>query len=412
MRAEIVSVGTELLLGQIVDTNAPMMGQMLAELGVQHTHRQTVGDNLERLVDALRLALSRSDMVITIGGLGPTMDDITRDGVAGALGVELVTNDRLQIHLQEIFASRRLSWVESQNRQAMVPTCGEPIDNPHGTAPGLVCRKDGKLVFCLPGPKNEFVPMARGPVREEILRLAGTRVFHSRVVRVCGIGEAKVEDLLKDMMSSENPTVAPYAKLAEVHLRVTSSAESIHAAEAKIAPVVSEIQNRLGWHAYGFDEDSLEKVVLDRMRGKYSLAVAESCSGGGLGARITGVPGSSDVFAGGWITYSNEFKTQELGVDRAVLETHGAVSEECARAMAERARSQSGADFALSITGIAGPGGGSEDKPVGLVYIGLAGPTGTTVEEHRFRGGRDAVQGRSVQNALVLLLRTLVKGDQ
>jgi len=410
MKAEIVSVGTELLLGQIADTDAQHLGQLLPQLGIAHTNRQTVGDNLQRLADALRLALSRSDIVFTIGGLGPTQDDLTREGIAAALGDVLVKDDDLEANLHRIFRERRFAWVESQLRQAMRPTCSVPIANPNGTAPGLICEKDGKVVIALPGPRGEFVPMADGPVRDYLARLATGGVIVSRLLRTCGIGEGIVEDKIKDLLSSENPTIAPYAKIGEVHLRITSHAPSREEAESLIDPMEAEVRARLGAAVYGLDDVALEEVVLRQLRALGStLAVAESCTGGGLGARITSVAGASDVFVGGIVSYANEVKEGILGVDSALFAESGpgAVSDECARQMAERVRDKFGATFGVSITGIAGPSGGSEQKPVGTVYVAVAAPDGVHSEHYRFRASREGVRERSVQSALVLLRAAL-----
>lgn len=399
--AEIVSVGTELLLGQTVDTNANALAQMLAELGIGCRHRQTVGDNLDRLTESLKTALSRADIVITIGGLGPTQDDLTRDGIAAALGEAMIVDEGVAERLRRLFAQRNLPWVESQIRQAMRPPSGLPIENLNGTAPGLICRKEGKTVIAMPGPPSEFLPMMRGPVRDALLELGGGGVIHSRTVRISGMGESIVEDKLRDLMDSDSPTVAPYAKTAEVHIRVTARAGSVEKANAVIEPVLSEIRSRLGRVIYGEDETTLEEAVLTLLREQGStLAVSESCTGGLLGARLTSIAGSSDVFMGGAITYTNEMKVLLLGVESDTLERHGAVSPETAEEMARGAKERFGSDYAISITGIAGPGGGSDEKPVGLVYIGVAGPQEVRVHERRFRGLRESIRTRSTQAAL------------
>lgn len=411
MRAEIVSVGTELLLGQIADTNAQHLGQLLPQLGIEHTNRQTVGDNLGRLEEALRLALSRADVVFTIGGLGPTEDDLTREGIARALDDELVRDPSIEATLKEIFERRQANWVDSQLRQADRPSCARPIPNPNGTAPGLICEKGGKVVIALPGPKGEFVPMAEGPVRDYLARLATGGVIASRLLRVCGIGEAALEQSIRHLLTSTNPTVAPYAKVGEVHLRLTASAPTREEALRLIEPVEHEIRAIVGQAAYGIDDQTLESVVIDLLRSKgLKLAVAESCTGGGLGARITSVPGSSDVFVGGFLTYSNETKMRLLGVSAELFEEGGpgAVSEDCASEMAVGAALALGADCAVSITGIAGPDGGSEEKPVGTVYIGVARTGWVSSEHHLFRGDRAAVRERSVQWALIRLREALL----
>jgi nicotinamide-nucleotide amidase len=411
MTAEIVAVGTELLLGDIVDTNSAELGRVLAEFGVTHLHRQTVGDNWKRLAEALKAALSRSDIVFTIGGLGPTQDDVTRDGIAAALRDQLIHDPTIEDGIRAKLESRRVPWVESQARQAMRPASAETLDNPNGTAPGLICRKDGKVVVALPGPRLEFVPMLRGPV-SEYLRSVSDGVIHSRTVKIVGMGESIVEHKLADLMRGEDPTVAPYAKTGEVHVRVTSRAASKEEAEEKVAPVVEQIKSRLGEVVYGYDDDTLESAVLAALRARSeTLAVAESCSGGGLGERITSVPGSSDVFLGGVISYSNALKVSMLGVSERTIAEHGAVSEQCAREMAEGVVKKTGADWGVSVTGVAGPDGGTVEKPVGLVYTAVSGPNGTTVDRNVFPGNREAVRERSEKWALLQLRRKVYEGS-
>jgi len=411
MKAEIVSVGTEILLGQIVDTNAAILGDLFAELGISHTHRQCVGDNLDRLTEALKLALSRSDVVITIGGLGPTLDDLTRDGIAAALDDVLVPDEGVKEGLRKLFADRRIPWTAAQDRQAMRPSCATPIDNPMGTAPGLICRKGGKMVIAMPGPKFEFGPMAKGPVRAALMEAGGGgSVIHSLVVRIAGMGESMVErELGEAIMNSEQPTVAPYAKMAEVHLRVTAKAPTVEEAEVIIDPMVQLIHERLGDVVYGYDEVNLEEAVIKELvrQGK-TVGTVESCTGGTLCGRLTSVPGSSAAVVGGLITYTEAQKQALAGVSASVLEEFGVYSEECARAMALGGQERLGVDYCLSVTGIAGPDGGTPEKPVGLLYIGLAGPNGVTVTEIRSRGDRDTIRFRATQNALVLLRKELM----
>lgn len=408
MTAEIISVGTELLLGDIVDTNAQALGKAFARHGIGHRHRQTVGDNLDRLADALRLALSRCDLVVTIGGLGPTEDDLTRDGIALALEDELVMDQEIGDRLQAAFRARNLPWLDSQLRQAMRPSCGEAIANPNGTAPGLVCRKNGKTVVAMPGPRNEFLPMLDGPVAGILAELGGGSLILSRTLRASGIGESMLEERLRPLMKSENPTLAPYAKTGEVHLRLTVQAGSSEAAKAMLDEAEAQVRSELGSLIYGVGDETLALAVIRELteRGK-TLAVAESCTGGGLGAFLTSVPGSSSAFLGGVISYANEAKTALLGVSPATLSEHGAVSEQCACEMAEGARQRLGSDFALSITGVAGPDGGTSEKPVGLVYIGLASAAGVKAVKNQFVGGREAVRERSRMAALTLLRREL-----
>lgn len=411
MKAEIVSVGTELLLGQIVDSNAAILGELFAECGVEHSHRQTVGDNLPRLESALRLALSRSDLVVTIGGLGPTEDDLTRDGIAAALGVPLEEDPALIHRLQEIFAQRNLPWVDSLRRQAMRPPDSEVIDNPNGTAVGLICRAGDRFIVALPGPRSELLPMVRGRVRELLATLGGGQTIVSRILRVAGIGESAVEAALGGLMQGTNPTVAPYAKTAEVHLRLTAKAGSAEAAHALIDPLAAEVRKRLGRAVYGEGETTLEHAMVDELRAAgLTLGTAESLTGGLLAQRLTSVPGVSDCFAGGFVTYAPEAKVRLLGVRQETIAELGTVSSACAMEMAQGARERLGCDVAISLTGEAGPEP-AEDKPVGLVFIGLANGSEVIVHEHRFRGSRDDIRLRATQWALVHLRDLGLEGE-
>jgi nicotinamide-nucleotide amidase len=411
MTCEIISVGTELLLGQIVDTNAAFLSRELAAIGVPLFWRVTVGDNRERLTHALRQALERADVVITIGGLGPTEDDLTREAIADALGEPLVFDAELGEHLRQLFAARGREATPSQLRQAYRPASAVPLPNPYGTAPGLKIEREGKWLFALPGPPNEFIPMVREQVIPVLQEHSGGRVIRSRVLRLCGIGEADVEARVQDLVRRSNPTLAPLAHLGEVHLRITANASSPEEAEQVIAQMERAVRERLGDYIYGTDETTLEQVVVSLLREHgQTLATAESCTGGLVSHRITEVPGSSEVFVGGVVAYSNMVKEQELGVPHAILEQHGAVSEPTARAMAEGVRQQLGSYWGIGITGIAGPTGGTPEKPVGLVYIALSDPTGTLVERQLFLGDRHTVKWRASQVALTLLRKGILKG--
>lgn len=410
MTAEIVSVGTELLLGDIVDTNAAELGRALARRGIGHTHRQTVGDNLPRLAEALRLALSRSDLVFTIGGLGPTEDDMTRDGIAEALGVGMEQDAGVLEHLKALLERRGIRWAENQGRQALKPEGAEVVPNPNGTAPGLVCRKGGKVVAAMPGPRNEFVPMLEGPIDALLAELGDGMTIHSRTVKFAGIGESLIEERCRDLMQGGNPTLAPYAKTGEVHLRITARAKSKEEAARLIEPVEQELRSRLGRFVYGVDDATLASSVVQMLRENgQTLAVAESCTGGALGKFLTDAAGSSDAFVGGAIVYSNALKTSLAGVDPGLLEAKGAVSQEVAESLAEGIRKACGADWGIGITGVAGPGGGTPDKPVGLVYVAAAGPSGVRCLKNDFLGRRDAVRERAVMASLVLLRSELLK---
>lgn len=403
MVAEIISVGTELLLGQTVDTNAAFLSRTLAALGIDLYRRETVGDNEERLVQALREAKARADLILTVGGLGPTQDDLTREAVARAFEEDLVLDPAAAEHVRAIFARRGLLMPESNLRQAMIFRSGRTIPNPLGTAPGAILEKEGKLVVCLPGPPRELVPMVENAVVPLLTeRLGGARaVVHSRVLRAIGIGESAMEERVKDLLASTNPTIAPLAHLGEASLRLTARARSREEALRLIEPLEREVRARLGAHIYGVDEETLEQVVVGllKRRGE-TLAVAESCTGGLLGGRITSVAGSSEVFLGGIISYSNEAKVSLLGVSADLLATDGAVSGPVAEAMARGARERLRADLGVAITGIAGPGGGTAEKPVGLVYLGLADRGGAQSERHLLIGSRADIRARSVLLAL------------
>lgn len=412
MTAEIISFGTELLLGQIVDTDAAYLAQKLSQLGISVYNRATVGDNLERATAALTLALSRSDMVFCIGGLGPTGDDLTRTVISAAFDAPLVRDPALVAHLTEWFEKRGYTTSDAIFLQADVPTGGTPIPNPNGTAPGLWVEKNGKTVVALPGPPNEFVPMVDTELFPRLRGLGGgvgVSVIRSRTLRIVGMGESVAEEKTKDLMAAANPSVAPYAKPAEVHLRVTAKAASAEDAEALIAPVAEEIKARLGSVVYGEDDQTLEEVVVRLLeaQGK-TVATAESCTGGWLAQRITAISGSSSVFHTGVVTYANEAKIGLLHIPRALLGAVGAVSPEVARAMAERVRELAQSDYGIGITGIAGPGGGSDEKPVGLVYIAVAGPDGTQLTQNIFPGQRADVRWRATQTALDMLRRQLI----
>lgn len=410
MNAEVVSVGTELLLGQIVDTNAALIGRMLAEVGIGSLHRQTIGDNLDRVAEAISNAIARAEVVITIGGLGPTEDDLTRDAVALALGDALILDPQLEEHLRTTFAKRKFPWLDVQLRQAMRPSCARPLPNPNGTAPGLICEKGGKVVICLPGPPAELGPMVDNYVKPYLAEVSGGGVILSRVIRIIGLGESIVESKVKDLLASRNPTIAPLAHTGEVHLRLTARASNAEQADKLIAPLLAKVQERLGSAIYGYDTLTLEAACLDLLRQKSAtIAVAESCTGGMLGARLTSVAGSSDAVIGGAITYANSMKVKLVGVSEETLVQHGAVSAECAKEMAIGARELCPADYALSVTGIAGPGGGSIDKPVGLVYIGVTGPGSTEAFEYTFIGNRTMIRERSVQAALFRLRELLIR---
>lgn len=419
MITELVFVGTELLLGEILNTNAQYMSQKLALVGADVYYQTTVGDNPERLAGVLSQALSRADVVITCGGLGPTMDDITRDMAAHVTGRPLEVDAAILAQLESWFQGRGFQMAPNNARQALVPQGATVLHNDRGTAPGLIVPAEGgKSIVLLPGPPNEFMPMFDNQVIPYLTGLMGGKplTLVSRTLRFIDIGESSMEDSLRDLIEGQqDPNLAPYAKLGECHLRLSSKAVDVQSGMARIAPVEAEIRRRLGQYIYGIDNEALEEAVGSLLRAKgLWLTVAESCTGGLLAKRITDVSGSSDYFGTGYVTYSNDAKMKLLGVSAQVLQSHGAVSEETVRAMAEGALASSGAAIAVAVSGVAGPGGGSEEKPVGTVCFGLAGrpeaglPGGTYARTAKFWGSRRDVRERSATAALAMLRRYLV----
>ena len=408
MTAELVSVGTEILLGQIVNTNAAWLAVRLAEMGINLYRQQTVGDNLKRLADAVGESLSRARIVIITGGLGPTDDDLTREGVALALGLPLIEDAEQLAWLKQRFGGRMPS---NNLKQALKPAGAIILPNPHGTACGYALEHDGSWLFMLPGPPWEMEAMWNSSV-EGILRksLALTTQLFSHTLHFIGIGESALEmELLDIMRQQSDPSLALYAKTGEIELRLTTRAESRAEAEARFAPLKAEISSRVGQHIYGYDDETLFEVVDRLMIAKgLTLAVAESCSGGLLSSSLTDIPGSSAFFLGGWLTYSNDMKINELGVPEELIERYGAVSARCVQAMAEGARLHSEADWAIAISGVAGPGGGSKEKPVGLIYHALATAAGTRIFRNTYSSDRVRNKARAAKQAAYLLWLTLM----
>jgi nicotinamide-nucleotide amidase len=413
MTAEILIIGTEILLGQIVDTNSAFIAEQLAAAGIDLYFKTVVGDNEGRIESALRQALERADIVIAAGGLGPTEDDLTRSVFARVLGRHLVLNEEILEKIRQRFASRGLIMTANNEKQALVPQNAIILENPRGTAPGLFMRtgaKGEKAVVAMPGVPSEMKPMLMQQVIPMLRERAGkASIIKSRVIKACGIGESRVDDLIGDLFrNSRNPSIALLAYPSEVHIRVTAKAESAEAAEAMISGIEGKIRERVGEWIYGRDQQSMEEIIgfLLHLNHK-TLAVAESCTGGLLCNRITNVPGSSQYFERGIISYSNLAKQQLLGVPPQMLDRYGAVSPQVAEAMAMGVRQRSGTDLGLSVTGIAGPEGGTPEKPVGLVYLALAWEGGVASKEYRFFEDRSANKRRSTLMALDLVRRHL-----
>ena len=411
MTVELISVGTELLLGNIVNTNAAYLSEKCADLGLSCFYQSVVGDNEERLSGVLKTALERSDIVILSGGLGPTEDDLTKEVSAKVMGRELSMHEPSKKRIEEYFSSRNLELTENNWKQAMVPEGAIVLDNENGTAPGVIMEGEGKKVILLPGPPNEMIPMFEKQIMP-YLSGSDLGMIYSQTVKICGVGESKAETMIKDMIDSQtNPTIATYAKNCEVHLRVTAKAKDEKEAKKLVKPVVKELKNRFGPYLYTTNADiTLEKAVVDLLvANKLTVSTVESCTGGMLAARLINVPGISEVYKSGYITYSNKAKRKILGVKKGLLEKKGAVSEEVAKEMAKGAAVISKAEVAVSVTGIAGPGGGTEEKPVGLVYIACNVCGKTKVRKFNFRGNRAKIRETTVSSALILMRQCILE---
>ena len=408
--AEIIAVGTELLLGNIANTNAQALSQSLSTLGINVFWHTVVGDNPERLAEAVEVARHRADILITTGGLGPTYDDLTKQTICTAFGRKLVFHPDILEDIRDFYTKNLHAPMPENNRQqAELPEGCTIFDNPVGTAPGCAFAVDGVHVLMLPGPPHEMETMLHRWV-EPYLRALSREVIVSHDIMTFGLGESYVDELLHEKMSHmENPSLATYAKPCEVRLRATAKAQSAEQAEEMLAPVVDEVKTLLGPYVYGVDVTGLEEVcsALLLERG-LTLATAESCTGGLIARRITALPGASRVYRGGVVSYWTEVKAAVLGVPQDLLDQYGAVSEPTARAMAEGARRITGADIAVSVTGVAGPDPDERGNPVGLVFIGLATPDGTFCRRTESgRRTRDRIQDLSANHALDMVRRYL-----
>ncbi len=412
MTVELISVGTEILLGNIVNTNASFLAEKCAALGMANYYQISVGDNEERLSGVINTALSRSDIIILTGGLGPTEDDLTKEVTAKVLKRRLVEDAGSRSRIEEYFKGRERKDITENNwKQALIIEGCQVVENNNGTAPGLIVKtEEGKIIILMPGPPGEMIPMFEESI-VPYLKTLSENVLYSEMVKICGIGESKAETMIKDMIDSQtNPTIAPYAKNGEVHLRVTALAATKEEGMLLTAPVVTELKKRFGSHIYTTDEKvTIEEAVINLLT-KFNLTVstAESCSGGLLAGRLVNVSGASSVFEEGFITYSNTAKMKYLGVSESTLKKYGAVSSETAKEMAAGAAKTAGSLTALSVTGIAGPEGGTESKPVGLVYIGCYFDGKTEVREFHFKGNRQKVREYTVISALDFLRTSLV----
>ncbi|MFQ9393759.1 MAG: competence/damage-inducible protein A [Lachnospiraceae bacterium] len=406
MVVELICVGTELLLGNIVNTNAAYLSEKCALLGLSMYHQSVVGDNAERLKESLETALNRSDVVILSGGLGPTQDDLTKETAAEVMGIPLKEDPHSRERIEEYFKNSQYKVITDNNwKQALVPEGAIVLDNENGTAPGIIMEKNGKSVILLPGPPGELIPMFEGKVYDYLNKLQ-PEIIYSTMVRICGLGESFVENEIRDLIDNQtNPTIATYAKIGQVDLRVTAKATSEKEAAKLAKPMLKELVKRFGDHIYTMDEHkSLEEVIVHFLKERsLTLTTAESCTGGMIAARITDVPGASEVFKQGLVTYSNRAKRKLLDVKKTTLKEYGAVSEKTAKEMAKNGAFITGSDACVSVTGTAGPTGGTEEKPVGLVYIGCCYNNKTVVKEFHFKGERQKIREQATANALILL---------
>ncbi|HJA92720.1 MAG TPA: competence/damage-inducible protein A [Candidatus Eisenbergiella merdipullorum] len=413
MVVELISVGTELLLGNIVNTNAAWLAEQCAALGLSCYYQTVVGDNEERLSGILETGLGRSDVLILSGGLGPTQDDLTKETAARVCGKRLVEDAHSLARIESYFKQRGLHMTDNNRKQALVPEGAIVVDNDNGTAPGIILEKDGKRIILLPGPPNELLPMFEKSIAPYLLSLNpdGAAVIYSRTVKICGLGESGVESLITDLEALKNPTVAPYAKTGEVHLRVTARAADEKSAKKLVKPVVKELEDRFGRAVYTTKNGvTLEEAVAKLLeKNGLTAATVESCTGGLLAGRLVNVSGVSKVFKTGFVTYSNKAKRKLVGVRKETLEKYGAVSPQTAQEMAVGGAKAAGADVAVSVTGIAGPDGGSEEKPVGLVYMACFVRGNVWVEKFRFNGNRAKVRESSVAAALTLMRRCILE---
>ena len=406
MIVELISVGTELLLGNIVNTNAAFLSEKCAQLGLSLYYQTVVGDNPERLEETLKTALGRSDVVILGGGLGPTQDDLTKETAAKVLGKELVEDAHTKKRIQSFFDVRCVGEITDNNwKQALVPEGSMVVDNDNGTAPGIIMEEKGKIVILLPGPPTEMIPMFQKDIFP-YLNKKQPEVIISEMIKICGIGESKAETMIADLIQSQtNPTIATYAKIGEVHLRLTAKADNEAAARKLMKPVIRELKVRFGGHIYTTDEQTtLEEAVVQLLKEQQlSLTTVESCTGGLFTGRLVNVQGASEVLKQGFITYSNKAKRKLIGVKKLTLKEFGAVSEKTAKEMAKGAILTTGSDVAVAITGIAGPDGGTKEKPVGLVYIAVSVKGNLRVEKYHFTGNRAKIRESAVVAALTLL---------
>ncbi|MDO5009577.1 MAG: competence/damage-inducible protein A [Intestinibacter bartlettii] len=401
MKAEIITVGTEILLGDILNTNCRYLSRELAAMGIEMYYQITVGDNEERLLKTLEESLNRSDIVICTGGLGPTEDDMTKEVCAKYFGYELELHKPSLDAMLERFKHMNRVPTKNNEKQAYFPKEAYILKNDNGTAPGCIMEKDNKMIVVLPGPPKEMQPMFENYVKPYLSKLTDD-VIESEVLRIIGVGESKVENDILDIIDSQtNPTIATYAKGYECTLRITAKAKSVEEAKELIKPMSDEMKRRFGQSLYATGETSIEEVVAKMLvENNLKIAVAESCTGGMVSASLINYPGISSVFMEGCVTYSNEAKMKSLGVKKETLDVYGAVSPECAKEMAAGVAARYNTNVGIATTGIAGPAGGTDEKPVGLVYFGIYINGKVISKKYVFNGDRQGVRERATRTIL------------
>jgi len=410
LTAEIIAIGSELLAPDRTDTNSLWLTEKLNQLGIEVKLKTIVGDDDARLEEAIRDAVRRSKVVITTGGLGPTEDDITRKITARALGKRLLLDEKVLAEIKQRFQGFGVAMPERNSRQAMVIEDADVLPNPNGTAPGMFIDHEGTAIVLLPGPPREMKPMFENHVASRLEGRAGKIRVVRRILRVAGLGESAVDEKIAPVYTQyDNPQTTILFNQSEIEIHLTARGRTEEEANALLDRVVLQIEEKLGNSIFSFSGEKMEEIVgLKLSVGNYTLSVAESCTGGLLAQRITDVPGSSKYFIEGVVTYANEAKTRALGVEPILLLEHGAVSAPVAEAMAEGIRKRADTDFGLAITGIAGPGGGTDDKPVGTVFVAISSEVGTEHRKLKLPGDRQLIRWRASQAALDMLRRRLI----
>ncbi|WP_432400450.1 competence/damage-inducible protein A [Wukongibacter sp. M2B1] len=410
MNCTILTVGTELLMGQIVNTNAAFLSKEINDLGINVLYHLTVGDNPNRLKKMLKIALEVSDLVVTTGGLGPTQDDLTKETIAKSLGKELVLHEPTLEKIKGFFSKLNKEMSPNNKKQALIPEGSIVLDNDNGTAPGFIAEVDGKMVVSLPGPPREMKSLFFDSVKPYLQSKSEFKI-KSKILKFVGIGESSLETVLEDLITDQtNPTIATYAGGGEVSLRITAKGKTDEEIDALINPMIKEVESRLEKHIYSYCDESLEKIVANMLiDNNLKISLAESCTGGLLASKFTSISGISKTLDRAIVTYSNNAKIQELGIDENIIKDYGAVSEETAEAMAQGVRLVAKTDIGVSITGIAGPTGGTSEKPVGLVYVGIATAKNIIVKKLNLTGDRNKIRSYAAISALNLIRQVIIK---